>query len=50
MSMHPCLWTTCNFMDTPHPCIKPVVEKTRIKGKFDGGLTYHTLGDRNAET
>ena len=32
------------------PVYQPVVEKTRIKGKFDGGLTYHTLGDRNAET
>ena len=32
------------------PVYQPVVEKAELRRKFDGGMSYRTLGDRNPET
>ena len=33
------------------PVYQPVVEeKTRMRGKFDANMSYHTLGERSVET
>ena len=31
------------------PVYQPVVEKTRMTGKFDCGMSYHTIDNKNVE-